>query len=174
MYVADSIGRRQERFGEFADDLFIPLVRSVSDQLSIYNDIRQYARLRVHDVRLWEGAERTYILVGLRDGRGPLRLKDAKQRWAIKLDTSREMELSQHINGRRWRFIDRWLGAFMGPLLSQVSDALAEYYARRPYAKPRVGIIRFLEGIDTTYLCVEIDDRSEQTNREQSGRYRVQ
>ena len=32
-YVADHLGRRADLFGPFADDLFIPIVRAVSDRV---------------------------------------------------------------------------------------------------------------------------------------------
>lgn len=173
-YCADRMGRRADLFGHFADDLFIPLVRAVADQLSVYYDQRPFARLRCREVTLREGAERTYMLLRLTDWRGPVRLNEAFSTWRIHLDTNNPMELAGHVNGRRWRFIDRWMGRFFAPMLEKVADQMVEYYQRRPYAVPKAGIMRFFEGIDATWLCIEIDDRSTPTTRDEAARYRVQ
>ena len=173
-YVADHIGRRADLFGDFADDLFVPLVQGISDQLSIYVDVRPYARLSIAAVTLQEGAERCYVLIGIQDRGNPLRLVGTMEHWDMPLQTNTPTELGELINGRRWRFIDHWLGRFVEPLLCGVADIMVEFYQRKPHATPKAGMIRFLEGVDMTHLCVEIDDRSVPTTNDVASRYRVQ
>lgn len=173
-YCADRIGRRQDLYGQFSTSLFSPLVHAVSDQLSIYLDQRPFAHFRCRSVALREGQERAYLLAALTNRDAPLRISAAMDGWDIQLRTNEEMELAKLINGRRWRFIDKWMGKFFAPLLEQIADTMLEYYARKPYAVPRAGIIRFIEGVDHTYLCCEVDDRSIADQRDPAHRYRVQ
>jgi len=149
-------------------------VRGVTDQLSVYVDQRPRARLRSQMPRWIEGAERTYLLVPLHDGRGPVRMRAAFEGWDIEVSSNFDMELAERVNARRWRFVERNLTRFLLPLLEDVADAMQTYYAQRPFAKPKAGITRFLEGVDVTTLCIEIDDRSAITAQDDDRRYRVQ
>ena len=173
-FLAFHVGRRTDLFGEFYDTLWEPLVQAVSDELSIYLDMTPFARLRVGQVYIREGAERAYLFVQMRDRGGPLNVLGVMSRWGWDVPTY-TYELANLVNGRRWNFLDRCLTSVMLPLLTSVADALGNYYQRKPYAKPAAGLIRWLEGVDSTLLCAELDDRSLPTRTgENRSRYLVQ
>lgn len=172
--VEDALGRRTVLFGQMSDDFLAPLVRGVADELSIYLQMRPAAKLSASRARLLEGHSRTYVLTDVQDRKAPLRLNAEFDRWNIRLETSGPKGLVDSVNARRWYFANREMHRFLLPLLTDMSDVLVEYYLRRPYAVPKCGIIRWLEGIDATTLCVEVDDRSQPSKGDWADRYRVQ
>jgi hypothetical protein len=173
-YLADHLGRRADLFGELADDLFIPLIRALSDQLSVYCDVRPYAVFGVRDLTIREGATRSYVLVALTDRGAALRLQAVFEHWDIP-SANTPAEFVSLVNGRRWRFIDHHLAQFVAPLLERIATSLAAFYVRKPHAQPKAGLIRLCEGVDATWLVLEVDLREpEQLERDTPGRYLVQ
>ena len=179
-YVRERLGRVVAVFGEDADKMLRPLTLGLTEQLSSYCDIVGGARLRLGDVTIREGACRSYIFADLTDRGAPLRLRDAMERFdGADYVGDNVDDFAWAVNARRWRFIDRYFGRLLDPLIKQVGTHMLTYYARRPYAKPQVGILRLLEGVDKTTLCIEFDDRSvdprEDVNpKDTRGRYQVQ
>ena len=174
-YLDEILGRRINVLGPLKDELLTPLVIGLMDQLSAYLDIHPGAHLTLHDVHIQHGAERSYLLAGLRDGGRPLRLRAAMQHWGVDLISSRPEDFVEANIGRRWRFVDH-NRRLLEQLFTQLSDAIVSYYARRPGAQLQTdgGMPRFLEGVDTTWLTLELDDRGEQKLTDKTERYRVQ
>lgn len=172
--MAEAVGRRRQVFGALADEIFRPLLLGLVDQFSIYTDCQPYARLRFCDALLRDGAVRSYCILRVQDRRGPLRMRDAMRYWRPS-DGDRIDSFVQEQNGRRWRFLDRWLGGFMTPLFQRMGDALVTYYRRKPYAQLTAGICRLAEGVDATHVVVELDVRERPRQHvEQARRYQVQ
>lgn len=173
-FLTFHVGRRSDLFGEFYEDVFDPLVQGVADELSIYHDMKPFARLQVGPTTIREGAERSYLFTRITDRGGPLNVLGTMEHWDFDVP-SYVYEFVNTINGRRWRFIEKYLRPIMLPLLNGVADGLQMYYRHRPFASPKAGIIRWLESCNYTLLAIEIDDRSQPTKTgEQRGRYLVQ
>ena len=178
-YVRERLGRLVDVFGEDADKMFRPLTLGLTEQLSVYCDLVSGARLKLGEVTVREGGKRTYIMAHLTDRGGPLRMRDATAHFEGDYDGDWVNKFVDGVNARRWRFVERYLNSFLTPLLSRVRDTVITYYERRPHAKPNVGMLRFLEGVDSTLLCIEIDDRGvaaidEAGTKDSPERYRVE
>lgn len=182
-WLIDALGRRAALFGTSLDESIRPLVIGVADQLAIYTTLRPFARLGTGRPGLREGAQRSYVLVPVHDGGKPLRLQQTMQWWAPAADTNWLPVFVESIVGMRWRFIWRHL-ALLHALVTGVADMVLVYYLRRGTTASwyrmrerrcmQIGLLRILEDVDRTWLCVEIDDRSEEAARDTVDRYRVQ
>jgi len=174
-YTAEALGRRMRVFEDFSDEFFRPFLLGLTDQLSIYYQIQPFARLRLGEVVVREGRRRSYALIGITDRGGPLHLRTVTQRWDMQLKNDTGDFVGQ-VNGRRWHFLDRHLHELLGPLLRQVADRMATYFAYRPYSKMNGGMVRFLEGIDQSYIAAEFDERQENPGPTDTagGRYLIQ
>lgn len=168
------VGRRAAILEPLKHDVLMPLVVGLSDQLSAYQDCRAGVRLSLRDVTVREGADSVHLLLGLRDRGGPLRLSDVMRMWLPRLESSSPQDFVDMHNARRWRFVERhrrWLER----LFTQLTDALVTYRARQPEGRAvgRPGVMRFLEGVDSTYLAIELDDRRELLSQDQPNRWAV-
>lgn len=173
-FLGFHLGNRMALFGPFLDDLFLPLAQAVADELSIYLSVRPFAKLRVGDVRVREGRERSYLLIPVTDRHGPLDMRGTFARWEQPIRTNRAEDWVADVNGRRWFFIGKCLSSVMEPLLRRVADSMTTYYVRKPYTVPKAGILRWIESVDQTFLVAEVDDRSLRGPRESASRYLIQ
>ncbi len=173
-FLGYHLGNRMALFGPFLDDLFLPLAQAVADELSIYLDINPYARFKIGEIRIREGAQRAYLFVEVKDRQGPLKMRGTMEHWEQPITSNDPAVWVSQINGRRWHFVEGNLGRVMEPLLRGVADSLVTYYARRIRAVPKAGLLRWTEGIDQTFLVVEIDDRSMQSPKDSLSRYNFQ
>lgn len=179
-YIRERLGRLVVVFGEDQNKMLRPLTLGLTEQLSSYCDIIGGSRLKLGEVTLREGEVRSYIFADLTDRGAPLRLRDAMERFdGAEYSGDNVDDFAWSINARRWRFVERYLSTLLEPLLKRVGTHLSSYYARRPYATPQVGMLRLLEGVDKTTLCIEFDDRSvdpraDVNPKDTVGRYRVQ
>lgn len=160
-YVRERLGGRMKLFDELADQhTFSNVLLGLVDQLSIYADMVPQSRLRLAGVRFRAG-KRSFVLVDLLDRGGPLRLRDATERWGFDV-TDRPQDFVDVNNARRWRFLYRYLGSLIDPMFSQVANYMvahrARTYANLQKAQPlSVGLIRYLEDVHVTSWCCELD-----------------
>lgn len=173
LYVKERVGRPGERLSTFACDLFRPLLIGVVEQLSVYAEMTPGARLSAHEARIRSGPGRTFILLELRDRGGPLRLREATQRFDMEIDNQVD-HFARDIGARRWRFVERNLTRVIEPAVRNVLSAVDAYYASHPYAVLEFGLTRLLESVEATYLCCEIDVREKREGpKETAASYRV-
>lgn len=171
-FAADRCGRVADGVSVFARGLFGKVLLGITEQLGIYCDCVPGARLRLGRVTLREGTDRTYLFAALTDRGGALRLRDAMHIWTAPGDIP--VDFVEQTNARRWRFLDRYNSGIVAPLMGKMHDRLAAYYAERLGATFNFDLIRFLEGVDCSYLCIEIDTRGAPSTRDDAARYRVQ
>lgn len=176
-YLLDSIGRRSEVLEPLRDNLLIPITLGLTDQLSAYLDVRTDAKLRLINVNFRETSDRTYCLVQMKNGNAPLRMQGAMQGWRPRIPSSRPEDfVTMHV-GRRWNFVDKNRG-FLAGMFRMLADAIVAYYQRKPYARftGDSGVPRILEGVDSTFLAVELDEverTAELQTKDTPSRYRI-
>lgn len=160
-FLLDSIGRRAKFFdGEFIEDIFRPLVLGLSDQLSVYTYLNHRANLRLGEVSFKLRPGRTHLLIPIQDRGCPLRLRSVFLNWDVEIKSNRISDLILGINGRRWNFIDNQRG-FIHKLILTLADRIDHYYQLRPYARLEADLFRFVEGVDKTYMDIELDVRED-------------
>ncbi len=171
----DILGRRVALLGSMKDSVVMPIATGLSDQLAAYLDCRPSAVLSIGDVTLREGADRTYLFAALRSHGAPLRLRGTLEGWQPGIETNRPQDFVAMHAARRWRFIERHR-RLLERLFARIGDALVTYYARKPYAVlgSQHAMHRILEGVDSTYLAIELDEKTKPTAQDQPNRYNVQ
>jgi hypothetical protein len=173
-YVLDILGRRVQLLGSMKETVVMPIATGLSNQLAAYLDCRPSAALSIGDVTLREGANRTYLFAAIRSHGALLRLRSTLMGWQQPEDTNDVNAFVQMHVARRWRFIERHR-RLLERLFARIGDALVTYYARKPNAVlgSQHAMHRILEGVDSTYLAIELDERTEVKTSDQPNRYNV-
>ncbi len=169
----DLMGRRKEVLGPM-QPVLIDTAVGLADQLSVYLDQRSWAKLKLRDVGLREGKERSYIFVGLSCGAGPLRTREVNESWDLDVGND-PVDMVWMVVARRWRFIDKYK-RLLEDMFRRVGDQMVTYFERRPFAviEPAPdSAVRIIEGVDKTFVVFEFDDRSETQTKDSEARHRL-
>lgn len=179
--VCERIGRVVKIFEAEQPQLLQSIVKGLMDQLSIYADMVPGAALTMAGARWRDGGDRKYLFIDFRDRGAGLRLRDATMRWDFDPGYFIQDFVNVH-NARRWRFIERYASSLVVPMFARIASLLSEYEARtyegKMGRKPvSVGIARFLESIDRTTWCCEIDPPAldmDRDTKDRASRWNVQ
>lgn len=161
-HIRTVMGARMRLFDSLTNEnMFTSMLMGLVDQLSIYCDVMHAAEVKTRYVWFKTGMQRCFLMVELVDRGAPLRLRDATDRWSFDIGNT-ERDFVAVNNARRWRFVEEYLTKLIEPTFSRIGDYLLAHQARKydtrvGYRKVELGLVRYLEGVDATIWCAEID-----------------